>query len=116
MDYTQDLPQGRKGGLGRYCLNKGTTKKDTLQEVVSEAKAAEVMTEELHDHFRDGHTLNYDVSLNKFMVDWDTKEFVKTYVGVNSLDDLAEEGKRKCYRGCPKKSLPDWDEIAQESY
>ena len=116
LDYCLDLPQGRKGGLGGYCLNKGTTKKGTPQEVVSEAKAADVMTEELDEHFRDGYTLNYDVPLNKFMVDWDIKEFVKTYIGVNSWDDLVEEDKRKCYRDYPKKSLPDWDEIAQESY
>jgi chemotaxis protein histidine kinase CheA len=116
LDYCQDLPQGRKGGLGKYCLNKGTTKKGTSKEVVSESKAVEVMTQELHDHFKDGYTVNYDVPLNKFMVDWDIKEFVKTYVGVNSWDDLTEDDKRKCYRDYPKKSLPDWDEIAQESY
>ena len=55
------------------------------------------MTEELDDHFRDGYTLNYDVPPNKFMVDWDIKEFIKIYIGA-------------------KKNLPDWDEIAQESY
>ena len=27
LDYCQDLPQGRKGRLGGYCLNKGTTKR-----------------------------------------------------------------------------------------
>ena len=74
------------------------------------------MTEEIHDHFKDGYTVNYDVPLNKFMVDWDIKEFLSTYIGVNSWDDLSEGDKRKCYRDYPKKSLPDWDEIAQESY
>ena len=116
LDYCQDLRQGRKGGLGNYCLKKGTTKKGTSKEVVSESKAAEVMTEEIHDHFKDGYTVNYDIPLNKFMVDWDIKEFLSTYIGVNSWDDLSEGDKRKCYREYPKKSLPDWDEIAQESY
>ena len=41
------------------------------------------------------------------MVDWDIKEFLKTHIGVNSWDDLAEEDKRKCYRDYLKKSLPD---------
>ena len=27
LDYCKDLPQGRKDGLGGYCLSKGTTKK-----------------------------------------------------------------------------------------
>ena len=116
MDYCQGLPQGQKGGLGKYCLNKGTTNKGTAKEVVSESKAVDVITEELIDHFKDGYTLNYDVPLNKFMVDWDIKEFVKTYIGVNSWNDLVEDDKRKCYRDYPKQSLPDWNEIAQESY
>ena len=116
LDYCCDLPQGKKGGLGGYCLNKGTTKKGTSQEVVSYEKTAHIMTEELADHFKDGYSLQYDVLLNKFMVDFDIKEFVKSYVGANSWDDLSEEDKRKCYKDYPKKSLPDWDEIDQESY
>ena len=116
MNHCQSLPQGQKGGLGRYCLNKGTTNKGTAKEVVSESKAIDVITEELINHFKDGYTLNYDVPLNKFMVDWDIKEFVKIYIGVNSWDDLAENDKTKCYRDYPKQSLPDWNEIAQESY
>ena len=84
--------------------------------MVSEDKAADVITEELDAHFKDGYTLNFDVPLNKLMVDWDIKEFLKTHVGINSWEDLAEEDKRKCYRDYPKKSLPDWDKIQQESY
>ena len=115
-DYCQDLPQGRKGGLGGHCLKKGTTKQGTPQEVVSEDKAADVMMKELDDHFKDGCTFTHDVSLNKLMADWETKEFFRTHVGINSWDDLAEEDKRKCYRDYPKKSLPDWDEIEQETF
>ena len=116
MEHCQNLPTGQKGGLGKYCLNKGTTNKGTAKEVVSESKAVEVITQELIDHFKDGYIFNYDVPLNKFMVDWDIKEFVKIYLGVNSWDDLAEDDKGKCYRDYPKQSLPDWNEIAQESY
>ena len=116
LEYCIGLPQGRNGGLGAFCLKKGTTHKGTAKEVVSMEKAADVMTQELHDHYRDGYTLQYDVPLNKFMVDYDIKEFITNYVGANSWDDLSEEDKRKCYRDYPKKSLPDWDEIEQESY
>ena len=110
------FPRVGRVDLGGYCLKKGTTKQGTSQEVVSEDKAADVMTKELDDHFKDGYTLNYDVPLNKFMVDWDIKEFLRTHAGINSWDDLAEEDKRKCYRDYPKKSLPDWDEIEQETF
>ncbi len=108
---------GRKtAGLGKFCLRKGTTHKGTAKEVVSEEKTADVMTQELHDHYRDGYTLQYDVPLNKFMVDYDIKAFLTTYIGSNSWDDLSQEDKRKCYRDYPKKSLPDWDAIEQETY
>ena len=116
LDWCFDLPQGRTGGLGKYCLNKGTTNKGTSKEEVSIERTADIMSQELHDHFKDGYTLQFDVPLNKFMVDFDIKEFIKNYVGANSWDDLSEEDKRKCYRDYPKKSLPDWDEIEQESY
>jgi len=50
------------------------------------------------------------------MVDWDIKQFLTNFVGVTSWDDLCEDDKRKCFRDYPKKSLPDWDEIVQESW
>ena len=74
------------------------------------------MTMEINDHFKDGYYLQYDVPLNRFMVDWDIKEFLTKFVGATSWDDLSEDDKRKCYRDYPKKSLPDWDEIVQESW
>ena len=116
LEYCINLRQGRTAGLGAFCLKKGTTHKGTAKQVVSDEKAADVMTQELHDHYRDGYTLQYDVPLNKFMVDYDIKEFITNYVGANSWDDLSQEDKRKCYRDYPKKSLPDWDEIEQESF
>ena len=69
-------PQGKIGGLGKFCLKKGTIHQGTAKKVVSEEKTADVMTQELHDHYRDGYTLQYDVPLNKFMVDYDIKEFI----------------------------------------
>ena len=74
------------------------------------------MTKEVHNHFKDWYSLQYDVPLNKFMVDWDIKEFLTTFIGANSWDDMAEDDKRKCYKDYPKRGLPYWDEIEQESY
>ena len=79
------------------------------------AKSTKIMTQEIVEHFQDGYSLQYDVPLNRFMVDWDIKEFLTTYVGITSWDDLSEDDKKKCYRDYPKKSLPDWDEIVQKS-
>ncbi len=66
--------------------------------------------------FKDGYSLQYDVPLKRFMVNWDIKEFLTNFVGVTSWDDLSEDDKRKCFRDYPKKSLPNWDEIVQESW
>ena len=74
------------------------------------------MTTEIDDHFKDGYSLQYDVTLNRFMVDWDIKEFLTKFVGATSWDDLSEYDKRKCYRDYPKKSLHDWYKIVQESW
>ena len=45
LNHCQSLPQGQKGGLGKYCRNKGTTNKGTAKEVVSESKAVDVITQ-----------------------------------------------------------------------
>ena len=107
LNYALSLPTGAQSGLGKFCLNKG--KGDA-------AKAAKIMTQEIVEHFQDGYSLQYDVPLNRFMVDYDIKEFLTKFVGVNSWDDLSEDDKKKCFRDYPKKSLPDWDEIAHEAW
>lgn len=58
------LPTGVTAGLGRFCLNKAEG---------DAVKAAKIMTTEIDDHFKDGYSLQYDVPLNRFMVDWDIK-------------------------------------------
>ena len=108
LDYALSLPTGEKGGLGRFCLqNKGNGDHE---------KAAAKMTDELNAHWGNGYSLQYDIHLNKFLVDWDIKKFLTEYVGVNSWDDLDENSKRGCFRDYPKRSLPDWDGIMQESW
>ena len=74
------------------------------------------MTQELDAHFKGGPAYNYDVSLDKFMVDWDIKQFLVDQVGINSWDDLDEESKVACYRDYPKRSLPEWDLMLEEAY
>ena len=107
LNYVCGLPKGSTGGLGKFSLNKDGGDKD---------KALKIMTTEIDAHFKDGFSLQYDVPLNRFMADWDIKQFLTDYVGVTSWDDLWEDDKKKCFKHYPKKSLPDWDEIIQESF
>ena len=74
------------------------------------------MAAELDEYWCHRYSLQYDVHLNKFMVDWDTKEFLTQCVGVTCWEDLDESSKRACFRDYPRRSLPDWAEISQESW
>ena len=99
---------GVSGGLYGYLLkNKGDG---------DETKAIQTMNEELHNHWKGGIEFEHDVPLDKFLVDYDIKQFLQKYAGINSWDDLDEKGKRACYRDYPRRSLPDWHTIVEESY
>ena len=80
------------------------------------AVAARVMTKEIDEHFSGGPAFHYDVALDKFMVDWDIKQFLNEHVGINSWDDLDEAGIKSCFRNYPKRDLPEWQLIMQENY
>ena len=72
------------GGLGKFCLNKGGGNAE---------KAAKIMNDEVVEHCGSGCSFQCDIPLSKFLVDWDTKEFLVKHVGINSWDDLSEEDK-----------------------
>ncbi len=74
------------------------------------------MTKEINEYYKDGYSLQYDVPLNKLMVNWDIKDFLTEFVGITYWDDLVEANKKICFRDYPKKSLPDFNEIVQESW
>ena len=107
LNYARGLSTGDSRGLGKYCLAKGGG---------DPAKAAKVMAKEIDDYWKHGPSVQYDVHLNKTMVDWDIKQFLTRHVGITSWDDLDENSKTACYRDYPKKSLPDWDDIFEESW
>ena len=49
----------------------------------------------MNDYYGDGYALQYDVPLNCYMVDYDIKQFLTTYVGAASWDNLTEDNKKK---------------------
>ena len=107
LDYVRNLPHGDTGGLGQFCLKKGGG---------DPTKAAKVMAEDIDNFWRHGYTLQYDFHLNKTMVYWDIKQFLINHVGVTSWDDLDEASKTACFKDYPKKSLPEWKDIFEESF
>ena len=109
MQHARSLRSGDHSGLGKWCLDKGKG---------DENAAAKFLTEEIYAHYKDGPEYEYDVPLNRFMVDYDIKEFLVNHVGITSWDDLNNDQKKACYHGYPNPNvkLPIWDEIVAESY
>jgi len=107
LKFTRNMSAGDDRGLAFFCLTKGNG---------DPVKAAKVMTEEIHSHFKDGYSLQFDTPLNKYMVDFDIKQFLADHVGITSWEDLDEAGKKYCYKNYPRISLPAWDDIVEESW
>ena len=78
--------------------------------------AARVMTKEIDKHFSGGPAFHYDVSLDKYMVEWDIKQFLNNHVGITSQDNLNKDGRKACFRDYPKRKLPEWELIMPENY
>ena len=78
--------------------------------------AARVRTKEIDDHFKGWPAYHYDVSLDKFMADFNIKEFLNIHVGINSWDDLNKDGRKACFREYPTQNLPNWDLMLLEAY
>ena len=74
------------------------------------------ITDDLHDHFKDFMTFVYDNNLDKYMVDWDIKQFVEKYLGCHSWDDLSKNDKQSAYKNYSKRKLPEGSNIREASY
>ena len=107
LQFIQNLPTGDDAGLGKWVLDRADRDVD---------KAAKLIADDIDDYYGGGYSLQYDVSLNRYMVDYDIKMFLTTYIGIASWDDLSEADKKKCYRDYPKKLLLKWNTIEREGY
>ena len=96
------------GGLYNWIVNNvGHGDEDT---------AVKNLNKRINDHYCGGPVFTYDDSLDKVMTDYDIKQFVMKYLGATSWDDLSDDEKKVCYKNYPKRKLPVWTSIFQESY
>jgi len=107
----------------RWSSPKGTSYKaqglygHLLQKTNGDEEALENrMTEELINYFKAGPTFSYDNNFDKYLVDFDIKTFMETWVGANNWDDVSEETKKALYRDYPKRGLPQWSAIFRENF
>ena len=107
LKFVRNLRTGDHSGLGAWALKRAGG---------DETKAAKMIADDMYDYYGGGHSFEYDVPLNRYMVDYDIKDFLTKFVGISSWNDLNEDDKRSCFRDYPKKSLPDWKTIERESY
>ena len=63
------------------------------------------MTDDLHNHFKDGFTFSFDNTLDRFMVDYDIKQFVEKYLGANNWNGISEDDKKACFKDYPKRRV-----------
>jgi hypothetical protein len=90
--------EGLQGdGLFKYCQTKGGGNRE---------KAEKTMTAELDAHFKGGPAYHYKVALDKFMVDWDIKEFLESHLSCNSWEDLDEKSKKGLLQVLPQYEMP----------
>ena len=64
------------------------------------------MAKEISNHWEHGYNLQYNVPLDKIIVDWDTKDFLTGWFDATSYYDLDEEAKTFCFKYYPKKCFP----------
>ena len=98
LKFIRDLPTRGASGTGWWALNRANGDVE---------KAAQLITDDMEDYYGAGHSLQYDVPLNSYMVDYEIQKFLISALGTTSWDDLSEKDKIKCYKDYPKRPRPD---------
>ena len=58
------------------------------------------------------HRYSFDETLDKFLPDFYIKRFLQDFLNATSWETVDDKVKKICYKGYPKRQLPDWDNIA----
>ena len=74
------------------------------------------MSCESEEHWKGGVDHIWDCHFDKFMCDYEIREFLRDTLGFQSWDDLNEDMRKCCYKFYPKRNLPDWNMIVTKSY
>ncbi len=81
-----------------------------MKDKIEEESVGEILTEDVHKHFRGGYNLIWGDWLNWFMVDYDIIHILKDYVGYASWSDVTIKQRELCYQNYNNKSiLPEWN-------
>ena len=65
LKFVRNLRTGDHSGLGAWALKRAGG---------DETKAAKMIADDMYDYYGGGHAFEYDVPLNRYMVDYDIKD------------------------------------------
>ena len=107
-DIIAPLLQEAKPQIYDNEIRKGSAKTET--------EMASRITSKLNGLFKAGKVdVQYDVHYNRFLTDYDIKEFLTNYIGVQSFTSLDEDTKKNLFKFYPRDRLPEWSQISMES-
>jgi hypothetical protein len=105
LDYLRGRPHD---GLLKHYVTQHGNNDDGIRAAINE---------EFHAYSTRGVEYQYDENYDKCFVDFDIKNNLKTYAGVNGWDDAPEHMKKAVYKFYPaRKELPNWDSIVKERF
>ena len=97
-----------------YALSSGNTRiLDTMKGYMGNDNdvVQERVNTELMELGNKPHQYVFDETLDKFLPDWYIKKFLQDYFNATKWDDVNKDNKAACYKGYPKRELPDWNKI-----
>ena len=97
-----------------YALSSGNTRiLDTMKGYMGNDNdvVQERVNTELSELGNKPHLYLFDETLDKFLPDWYIKQFLQDYFNATKWDDVNKDNKAACYKGYPKRELPDWNKI-----
>ena len=97
LKFIRDLPTGDASETGMWALNRANGDVE---------KAAQLITDDMEEYYGGGQSFQYNVPLNRFMVDYDIKKFLISILGTTSSEDLSEEDK-KVLQGLSQEVPPE---------
>jgi len=103
-----DFLNQNQNGLYKYLTSNDKTDDDV----------GEMLTADIHNQFKSGYTLNWNDSLNRFMVDYDIIRVLKDNIGYKSWEEVGQDNMKKCFRDYNSdnfENLSLWG-IEQERY
>lgn len=98
---------GKKAGLYK-----------TITKNITDTAGIEMrLTKQINSHFAIAPNFQMNVHFNKYLTDFDIKEFLEKHLGANNWDQVPTDVRKACYKNYSTlNDLPKWNLIFDEKY